>query len=174
MSDAVHSIQPRSLRTAPRALWQGELLHICIAEQAGVEMEEVESANLIAGVGIEGDRYSVAKGYYSYRPHVDRQVTLIESETLEALKRDHNIDLSPIESRRNLTTRGVPLNHLVGRHFRVGSVVLYGGRLNVPCKYLEELLDKPVFAPLINRSGLNCRIIEGGTIRRGDRIAPSD
>lgn len=158
----------------PATLFEGELLHICIAEQAGVEMEELATANLIANVGIEGDRYSTGKGYYSYRPHADRQVTLIEFETLVALKRDHDIDLSPIESRRNLTTRGVPLNHLVGRHFRVGGVVLYGGRLNVPCKYLEELLDKPVFAPLINRSGLNCRIIEGGTIRRGDRIVPID
>ncbi len=167
-------MKPLSLGAMSHALWQGELLHICIAEQAGVEMEELEAANLIANVGIEGDRYSIAKGYYSYKPHADRQVTLIEFETLEALRRDHKIDLAPIESRRNLTTRGVPLNHLVGRHFRVGDVVLYGGRLNVPCKYLEELLDKPVFAPLINRSGLNCRIIEGGTIRRGDRIVPID
>lgn len=167
-------MEQMSLQVAARPLWEGELLHICIAEQAGVEMEELETANLISGVGIEGDRYSIAKGYYSYRPHADRQVTLIESETLEALRRDHNIDLAPIESRRNLTTRGVPLNHLVGRYFAVGDVVLYGGRLNVPCKYLEELLDKPVFGPLINRSGLNCRIIEGGSIRRGDRILPID
>lgn len=174
MDDGTYAIKPLPLDALPRFYWQGELLHICIAEQAGVEMEELESANLIAGVGIEGDRYSLAKGYYSYRPHADRQVTLIESETLEALKRDHDIEMSPIESRRNLTTRGVPLNHLVGRHFRVGNVVLYGGRLNVPCKYLEELLDKAVFTPLINRSGLNCRIIEGGIIRRGDRIVPID
>jgi MOSC domain-containing protein YiiM len=167
-------MKPLSLGAMSHSLWQGELLHICIAEQAGVEMEELETANLIANVGIEGDRYSIAKGYYSYKPHADRQVTLIEFETLDALRRDHKIDLAPIESRRNLTTRGVPLNHLVGRHFRVGDVVLYGGRLNVPCKYLEELLDEPVFAPLINRSGLNCRIIEGGTIRRGDRIVPID
>jgi MOSC domain-containing protein YiiM len=66
----------------------------------------------------------------------------------------------------------VPLNHLVGRQFRVGTVLLFGGRLNVPCAYLDELLGKPLFGPLTNRSGLNCRIIEGGVIRPGDRIVP--
>jgi MOSC domain-containing protein YiiM len=158
----------------PSATWRGELLHICIAERAAVEMEELESAALIAGVGIEGDRYATGTGHYSTKPHADRQVTLIEIETLEALERDHQIVMTPIESRRNLTTRGVPLNHLVSRHFRVGNVVLLGGRLNVPCKYLEELLDRPVFTPLLNRSGLNCRIVAGGTIRRGDPIVPMD
>lgn len=165
-------MKPLDTKAAPLLTWQGELLHICIAEQASVEMQELESATLIAGIGIEGDRYATGKGYYSNKPHADRQVTLIEIETLEALKRDHGIDLSPDESRRNLTTRGVPLNHLVGRRFKVGEAILYGGRLNVPCKYLEELLDKPVFLPLINRSGLNCRIVEGGVVRRGDRIIP--
>jgi MOSC domain-containing protein YiiM len=66
----------------------------------------------------------------------------------------------------------VPLNHLVGRQFRVGDVVLMGGRLNVPCQYLEDLLGKKVFKPLIHRSGLNCRIVTGGTIRPGDAIRP--
>jgi MOSC domain-containing protein YiiM len=64
----------------------------------------------------------------------------------------------------------VPLGHLVGQYFRVGECVLYGGRLNVPCLYLETLLDKKVFKPLINRSGLNCRIVLGGTIRSHERI----
>lgn len=157
----------------PQTSWQGWLEHICIAEQASAEMEELEQARLIAGVGVEGDRYATGKGYYSYRPHADRQVTLIEIETLEGLKRDHGLSLAPQESRRNLTTRGVPLNHLVGRHFRVGEVLLYGGRLNVPCDYLDKLLDRPLFNHLLNRSGLNCRIIEGGTIRRGDAIRPA-
>ena len=70
-------------------------------------------------------------------------------------------------------TRGVPLNHLVGEYFRVGEVLLFGGRLNVPCDYLDQLLERPLFNHLLNRSGLNCRIIEGGTIRRGDIIRPA-
>jgi MOSC domain-containing protein YiiM len=135
-------------------------------------MTEHAEANLIAGVGLEGDRYATGSGHYSYMPHADRQLTLIESEALEALRRDHGIDLTPIETRRNMVTSGVPLNHLVGRRFRIGAVTVFGGRLNVPCKYLEELLDKPVFGPLINRSGLNCQIIEGGVVRVGDPIWP--
>lgn len=98
----------------------------------------------------------------------------MEQETLEALARDHGIELAAHEHRRNLTTRGVPLNHLVGRYFRVGECVLYGGRLNVPCRYLEELLNKKVFKLLINRSGLNARVIVDGTVRTGDVILPLD
>ncbi len=153
-------------------IFEGTLLSIHIAEMASVEMETLAEAELIAGVGIAGDRYATAKGTYSDRPHADRQVTLIEEETLVALKRDHDIDLAPEETRRNLVVRAVPLNHLVGRQFRVGTVLLFGGRLNVPCAYLDELLGKPLFGPLTNRSGLNCRIIEGGVIRPGDRIVP--
>jgi MOSC domain-containing protein YiiM len=154
-------------------LFQGTLLAIFIAEAASVEMEALDAATLVAGHGIEGDRYATGRGTYSSKPHADRQVTLIEEETLAALKRDHDIDLAPEETRRNLLVREVPLNHLVGRQFRVGPVLLHGGRLNVPCKYLDDLLGKPLFGPLTNRSGLNCRIIEGGTIRPGDSIVPA-
>ena len=149
----------------------GELLNIHIAKAGGEAMCELEEAQLIAGVGIEGDRYATGKGYYSHMPDI-REVTLIDEETLVALKRDHEIELLPHEHRRNLTTRDVPLNHLVGRRFRVGEALLEGGRLNVPCKYLQELLNKKVFVPLLNRSGLNCRIVEGGRIRPGDSITP--
>jgi MOSC domain-containing protein YiiM len=151
----------------------GVLLAIHIAPEASAPMMELEAARLIEGVGIEGDRYATARGTYSNKPHADRQVTLIEMETLDALARDHGIDLPPRETRRNLTTAGVPLNHLVGREFRVGEVVLVGGRLNLPCQYLEDLLGKRVFKPLINRSGLNCRIVKGGVVRPGDRIVPA-
>ena len=158
----------------PQISWQGRLENICIAEQASADMQELAEARLIEGVGIEGDRYATGKGYYSSKPHADRQLTLIEIETLEGLQRDHGLSLAPHESRRNLTTRGVPLNHLVGKYFRVGEVLLYGGRLNVPCEYLAKLLARPVFKPLLNRSGLNCRIIEGGMLRRGDIIRPAE
>ncbi|MDG2113276.1 MAG: MOSC domain-containing protein [Actinomycetota bacterium] len=137
-------------------------------------MVDLTSAELIAGEGIEGDRYATGSGHYSSRPHIDRQITLIESEVLEALARDHNVELRPEEHRRNLTTTGVPVGHLVGTYFSVGPCVLYGGRLNVPCAYLQTLLDKQVFRPLVHRSGLNARIVIGGTIRRGDLITPID
>ena len=99
---------------------------------------------------------------------------MFETETLEALARDFNIQLKPEQTRRNAITQGVPLNHLVGRKFKVGpDVVLEGMRLSVPCQYLEDLVEiKSLFKALINRSGLNCRILTGGTVSKGDLIRP--
>ena len=151
-------------------IWQGELLHIHVASKAAAPMDELPKANLVAGIGIEGDRYATGLGTYSKRYHLDRQVTLIEIEVLESIARDRGVELLPSEHRRNLTTRDVPLGHLVGQYFRVGDCVLYGGRMNVPCLYLETLIAKKVFKPLINRSGLNCRVVVGGTIRIRERI----
>ncbi|MFE1599142.1 MOSC domain-containing protein [Methylobacterium sp. ID0610] len=155
--------------------WRGVLLHIHVAPAASYEMEELAEATCVAGRGIEGDRYFAGSGSYSAKPDV-REVTLIEQEALDALARNDPplqqgpLTLLPGDHRRNLTVRGVPLNHLVGRRFRVGAVILRGGRLNFPCKYLEELLGLPVYLPLYNRSGLNCGIEQGGIIRPGDPI----
>ncbi|GJE68277.1 hypothetical protein LNAOJCKE_5514 [Methylorubrum aminovorans] len=155
--------------------WRGTLLHIHIAPAASYEMEALAEAQCVAGRGIVGDRYFDGTGTYSPKPDT-REVTLIEQEALDALERNDPplqggpIRLAPADHRRNLTVRGVPLNHLVGRRFRIGTVILRGGRLNFPCKYLEELLGLPVYLPLYNRSGLNCGIEVGGTIRPGDVI----
>jgi MOSC domain-containing protein YiiM len=154
--------------------WRGQLLHIHIAASASQPMQALREARLVAGLGIKGDRYATRTGTYSNKHHIDRHVTLIEAEVLEALARDHRIELAPSEHRRNLTTRGVPLNHLVGRYFRVGDCLLFGGRLNVPCRYLEDLTGKKVFKPLINRSGLNCRVLVGAVLRPGDAIVPCE
>ena len=155
--------------------WRGVLLAVHIAPAASYEMEELAEARLVAGRGIEGDRYFHGSGTYSPKPDT-REVTLIEQEALDALERNDPplqagaLRLAPGDHRRNLTVRGVPLNHLVGRRFRVGEAILRGGRLNFPCKYLEELLGLPVYLPLYNRSGLNCGIERGGVIRPGDAI----
>jgi MOSC domain-containing protein YiiM len=155
--------------------WKGQLLHIHIAPGASYEMEELGEAVCVAGRGIVGDRYFLGTGTYSPKADV-REITIIEQEALDALSRNdppmqsNPIVLRPGDHRRNLTVRGVPLNHLVGRRFRVGEVILRGGRLNFPCKYLEELLGLRVFLPLYNRSGLNCGIEKGGKIYRGDVI----
>ena len=102
--------------------FEGQLLTIHIAQAAGTAMQELAEARLIEGVGIEGDRYASGRGHYSDRPDI-REVTLIDEETLIALQRDHGIELLPVEHRRNLTTRNVPLNHLVGRRFRIGACI---------------------------------------------------
>jgi len=153
-------------------MWSGTLLHIHIAAAAGEPMQELSTATLEADHGIIGDRYALGTGQYSSIPDI-RDVTLIEQETLEALSRDHQIELRPDEHRRNLTTQDVPLNHLVGKRFSVGAVVLEGGRLNIPCKYLEMLTRKTsVYEYLKHRSGLNCSIVTGGVIEPGARIEP--
>ena len=160
--------------------WEsGNLLHIHIAHKASSKMIELEEAKLVAGKGIVNDRYYNETGTYSAKPDI-RDITLIESEVLEALAanqpplQEKPIILKPIEHRRNLTTSGVPLNYLVGKRFKVGEVILKGGRLNFPCKYLADLLKKPLVLPLYNRSGLNCSVEKGGVIKKGDKIIPID
>src|SRR5262249_14539579 len=148
-------------------------------EGASSPMQELAQATLVAGRGIEGDRYFSGLGTYSPKPDI-REITLIEMEVLDAIARGDppfpgdKVELTVNEHRRNLTTLGVPLNHLVGKRFRIGETVITGGRMNFPCRYLERLLGKPVYTALINRSGLNCRIERGGIIRKGDVIAPLD
>ena len=101
---------------------------------------------------------------------MSREVTLIELETIEALEREKSIAIPPGAARRNVVTRGVPLNHLVGREFQVGAVRLRGTRLCEPCAYLEELTQQGVLAGLIHRGGLRAEIVTGGTIRVEDAI----
>jgi MOSC domain-containing protein YiiM len=151
--------------------WQGRLLQVHICAQGRAPMQAQDRTLLVAGSGIAGDRYALGTGTYSPFPDI-REVTLIETETLEALARDHATVLTPDEHRRNLTTEGVALNHLVGRRFRVGAVVLEGGRLNTPCRYLDMVTGKTVCDLMTHRSGLNARIIEGGEIAPGDVIRP--
>jgi len=149
----------------------GKLLNIHTAPSGGTAMTAHKTIEAVAGVGLDGDRYATGCGKYSEFPDI-REVTLIEVETLFALERDHGVTLRPDEHRRNLTTADVPLNHLVGQRFRVGKIVLLGGRLNTPCRYLDLLTGKSVCDLLRHRSGLNCSIIKGGRIAVGDTISP--
>lgn len=147
------------------------LLSIHIAPAAGQPLVEAKEARAVAGRGLEGDRYFLGTGKYAQTPGTGRHVTLIESEALEAAKRDYALDYAPGETRRNLVTRGVALNHLVGKEFSVGAVRLRGMRLCEPCTYWEELIGKNrAKLSLVHRGGLRCEILEGGVIRAGDAI----
>jgi MOSC domain-containing protein YiiM len=161
-------------RPAVIPTWIGVVTHLHICPHAGAPMQPMRAIDLVAGEGIVGDRYRIGTetGYYSNKPEPGRQVTLFEIEALECIRRDHDIVLTPGEHRRNVTVQGVPLNHLVGRRFRLGSCLLEATRLSFPCRYIEDLLGKPVFKPMVHRSGLNCRIIEGGRILPGDAVRP--
>ncbi|VAW00340.1 MOSC domain protein [hydrothermal vent metagenome] len=150
--------------------WRGTLDHIHITPAKSQPMQALQSATLIAGRGIEGDRYFLQTGTYSGQPGDDRQITLIESEMLARVAADCGHIIQMHEHRRNLTVTGVPLQHLVGCQFTVGNTVLQGVRINQPCKYLNLMLKRDVYMPLWNRSGLNCKIITGGTIHVGDTL----
>ena len=152
-------------------MFKGEVVSLHIAPRAGLPMEARAQVEAIAGRGLEGDRYFDGTGYWSNNSGVDRDVTLIEIEAIEALERERKIRIAPGAARRNLVTRGVPLNHLVGREFQVGAVRLHGARLCEPCQYLESLTTPGVLSGLVHRAGLRARIITGGAIKVGDLIA---
>ena len=150
---------------------QGRVESIHIATTAEAPMRGVEEITAIAGVGLEGDRYATRTGSFSAKPKPGRQVTLIEAEAIEALGREGSLVLAPGEARRNLVTRGVALNHLVGREFTVGGVRLRGHELCEPCSDLARMTGKPQILPgLVHRGGLRAEILEGGRIRVGDPI----
>jgi MOSC domain-containing protein YiiM len=152
-------------------MFRGTLVSIHVTSNAGAPMEQRESAQAIAGRGLQGDRYFDGAGYWSKHTGAGREITLIEMEAIEALEHEKKIAIAPGGARRNLVTRGVPLNHLVGREFQIGEVRLRGMRLCEPCDYLEGLTTKGVLAGLIHRGGLRADIVSGGIIRVGDTIA---
>jgi MOSC domain-containing protein YiiM len=95
-------------------------------------------------------------------------------EAIEALAQECQIALEPGAARRNLVTRGVPLNHLVGREFHIGEVLLRGLRLCEPCGHLETLTVKGIQDGLCHRGGLRAQIVRGGVVRTGDAVRPYD
>ena len=151
-------------------MFRGNVVSLYVAQGAAVPMESIQEVKAVAGQGLEGDRYFDGTGHWSKTPSVGREVTLIEIESIEALEREKNISIAPSAARRNVVTRGVPLNHLVGRVFQVGVVRLRGTRLCEPCAYLEGLTQQGVLAGLIHRGGLRAEIVTGGTIRVEDAI----
>ncbi|MFV3077997.1 MOSC domain-containing protein [Niveispirillum fermenti] len=153
-------------------MWSGTVHALHLAPRSFLPMRGQDQLVLLAGIGVEGDRYATGNGFYSDRPEEGRQVTLFEVETLEALARDHKVALSEADHRRNITTRGVPLNHLVGARFRIGGTLLEGTRLATPCRHIEQITGLEIFNLMLNRSGLHAKIITGGPIRLGDEVAP--
>jgi len=148
---------------------RGTLEWIHLADREGGPVHAVESVRAMAGVGLEGDRYAI--------PPEDREsdddildVTLVEAEQIEWLAAETGIRLEPGATRRNLTTRGIRLNDLVGRTFRVGSVRIEGVKLCEPCNHLQEMVGQPILRPMTHRAGLRARLLDDGVLRVGDPI----
>jgi len=149
----------------------GEVVGIYIAAAKGMTPAPVQSANAVAGKGLEGDRYFGApRRSPSSGEEGGREVTLIEAEAFEHIKRENGIELQHCEGRRNIVTRGIALNDLVGREFTVGGAKLRAVRLCHPCGYLEKKTKPGVKQALDMRGGLRCDVVEGGTIKAGDRV----
>ena len=150
---------------------KGSVVSIQIAKDAKGFMENRQEVRSVEGRGLEEDRYCNQIGSYSHNPGPDREVTLIEAEAIEAMERDYGTKLDPKDSRRNITTRGVPLNHLVqGREFTVGEVRMRGLRVCEPCANLVRLTGKNVLQGLVHRGGLRAQVLNGGTIHVGDVV----
>lgn len=134
--------------------------HIHLGPEEAGELSPVGSARAVAGKGLEGDR--------KFRPEgakPGQALTLVEAESVE------DVGLPPGGTRRQVTVRGVRLNDLVGKRFRVGEVECYGVELCEPCAHLESLTRPGIVKELVHRAGINANILTDGTISVGDEIA---
>ncbi|HEV2425278.1 MAG TPA: MOSC domain-containing protein [Terriglobia bacterium] len=148
---------------------QGRVEGIFIGSGATAPLDSVPEVRAEQGRGLTGDRYWSGKGTF-WKPVADREVTLIEMESLEALASGESINLEAREARRNIATRGLRLNDLVNRRFRIGEATLLGIRLCEPCGHLERLTGKTVRPALAGRGGLRAAVLVSGVIRVGDSI----
>lgn len=151
---------------------RGTVEDIHLATAAGEPMRSVLSARAIAGRGLEGDRYATGSGHWSPIRRAGDSLTLIEAEEIDGVVAGHGLDLPPGSTRRNVTTRGIRLDGLVGRRFRIGAVICRGTRRCEPCSYLDQLLDQAALNALVHRGGLRVEILTGGSISIGDPIEP--
>ena len=160
--------------SAAAARTAGTVEAIVVAPEAEASMVEVDRAVARADRGLEGDRYFNQRGTFSNAHGRGHDLTLIEAEVLDSLTLPAG-RLAPAEARRNLVTRGVDLNALVGKPFRVGGVECFGQRLCEPCAHLERLTAAAgktgTLRALIHKGGLRADVLSDGEIRVGDEIA---
>ena len=155
--------------------FHGKLLAIGIAADSKLPLSSVDSIAAMAGRGLTGDRYAEEKGVGQKGPaKPDQEVTLIEQEAITAAGQEYKLSFTHLDTRRNLLTAGVPLNHLVGKTFRVGEVLLRGIELCEPCGHLEKLTCAGIKNSLLHRGGLRAQIVRSGVLRVGDVVLPTE
>lgn len=158
----------------PRLSGTVELL--ALAAEATAPMRQVDQAEARAGRGLEGDRYADKAGTFTPTDPTVRgyDLTLVSAEALDELTLPDGGRLTYAESRRNVVTRGLDLNALVGRRFRVGEAECLGQRLCEPCAHLERLTGAGVLRGLIHRGGLRADVLTDGRISTGDLVETLD
>jgi MOSC domain-containing protein YiiM len=161
---------------SPLPQLRGRVEAIAVAEHATGPMRQVDQAHARAGRGLDGDRYAAKAGTFTPASDTARgyDLTLIEAEVLDDLTLCDGGKLGYPEARRNVVTRGVDLNALVGRRFRVGDVECLGQRLCEPCSHLERITTKGVLRGLIHRGGLRADVLSDGEITTGAVIETID
>lgn len=169
---AVASLDPVLAPADAGQPFTGVVELLAVAPDAEAPMRLVDSARALAGRGLEGDRYANGGGTFSpraaSRPGYD--LTLISAEVVEGLtSRDARLNFA--STRRNVLTRGIDVNALVGRDFTIGDVRCRGQRLGEPCAHLERLHGPGLLRPLIHRGGLRADILNNGSIQIGATIS---
>ena len=137
---------------------------IFLTDTHGAVPDPHERVRAVAGRGLAGNRY------FPERAQPGEALTLIAAEALEAFEQETGISLDAAESRRNVLTRGIDVNALVGRRFRVGGVECQGVELCEPCEHLQSLTKPGVLRGLVHRAGLNADILTDGEIALGDAV----
>ena len=152
----LHGLMTRFPRT-------GNVCWIGLRPARDVPMREVAAAEAAAGGGLGGDRYAGGSG--------KRGITLIQAEHLPVIAAlAGHASLAPALLRRNLVVEGIPLVALEGHRFRIGEVLLEGTDGCDPCSRMEEALGPGGYNAMRGMGGLCARILEGGTLRIGDRV----
>lgn len=146
----------------------GRVEGIFVASEHEALPTPVERVRAHAGRGLEGNRYLFEQA------GPGKALTLIAAESLERLEAEKGIALSGAASRRNVLTRGIDVNALVGRRFRIGEIECVGVELCEPCAHLESMTSPGVLAGLVHQAGLNADILNDGEIAVGDPVAAVD
>jgi MOSC domain-containing protein YiiM len=153
----------------------GSVVAIYTAVGPGTPMQRRDEVRAVPGRGLEGDRYFADSGRFLHQRIPGREITeltLIESEVIQHLRLDWGLDVEEADSRRNLVTRGMALNELVGFEFDVGEVHLRGASLCEPCVSLVRSPEhRQLLRALAHKGGLRAQVLSEGTIAPGDPIA---
>ena len=149
----------------------GAVKSIYIAPDAGEPMEFVRAIDLVAGIGIEDDRYGMGKGIFSKSKPKIRHLSLITFEAIELANQDREIPFTEADTRRNVITTGIDLNELVDVQFSIGTIALRGVELCHPCQRPGILIGRKDFKEAFqNGGGLRAEVLTSGRIALGDTI----
>lgn len=147
------------------ALGVVEAIHV--APAAGEPMRSLDHARALAGRGLEGDRYAAGTGHWSPMRRSGDGLTLIDADVVDGLVAR---GLTRDATRRNVITRGIDLDGLIGRTFRIGEVTCRAIRRCEPCSYLDGLLGVSVLHELVHRGGIRVEVVDDGWIAVGDPV----